>query len=312
MLSTAIHNAMRRGARRLQRAMQPTGMILLYHRVATLPRDPQMLAVQPKHFEKQMIWLRANRQPMHLHDLAARARDGRLPRHAVAVTFDDGYADNLHEALPILERHDMPATVFIATAHLASPREMWWDRLDAALLRDQDAGWHVLGDEDNARQRGYRTACEALRPLPVTERDARVEDIAGHFPPRPTHRLLGADEIAQLAQHPLITVAAHTHDHPQLSALPLEQQREQIQRSRRILEEITDDAVTAFSYPYGSRSAYTAGTVALVADLGFDLACSNFPGVVTRTTNRHQLPRVLVRDGSADVFASAMKGWVHA
>src|SRR5690606_36408110 len=130
--------AMRRGTRTLTRwwgrRFRPQALILLYHRVTTLENDPWSLAVTPEHFAEHMEVLRRYTYPLPLRDLVQRVRTGRFPEGSVAITFDDGYRDNLYAAKPLLERHEIPATVFIATGYTGREREFWWDELEALLL----------------------------------------------------------------------------------------------------------------------------------------------------------------------------------
>src|SRR5438552_16503265 len=110
-------------------------LILLYHRVTTLQTDPQLLAVTPENFEAQVELLQRFARPMPLADLVRAARAGEDLRGAVALTFDDGYADNLLQAKPILRRHNVPATVFVATAGVDNTAEFFWDELDRIFLQ---------------------------------------------------------------------------------------------------------------------------------------------------------------------------------
>jgi peptidoglycan/xylan/chitin deacetylase (PgdA/CDA1 family) len=109
-------------------------LILLYHRVADLKLDPQLLAVTPEHFAEHLEILRRYSRPMSLQGLLVALRNGCLPRQAVVVTFDDGYADNLHCAKPLLERYDVPATAFVTAGYVGSQREFWWDELERLIL----------------------------------------------------------------------------------------------------------------------------------------------------------------------------------
>src|SRR5439155_24314364 len=83
---------------------------------------------------EQMAALRAHAAPVALETLLGALRGREVRARSVAVTFDDGYADNYTTAVPLLERHDVPATVFLTTGFVGQPREMWWDRLDRILL----------------------------------------------------------------------------------------------------------------------------------------------------------------------------------
>jgi peptidoglycan/xylan/chitin deacetylase (PgdA/CDA1 family) len=112
----------------------PHGIILLYHRVAELPLDPQLLSVTPQHFAEHLDVMRKCGRASHISGLS-RALESRNGKPCViAVTFDDGYADNLYGAKPLLEHYDVPATVFVTAGYLGSQREFWYDELERILL----------------------------------------------------------------------------------------------------------------------------------------------------------------------------------
>ena len=110
-------------------------VILLYHRVAELDSDPQLLGVTPRHFAEHLEVLQRYGHPIYLRALAKSLQDGYVPHRTVVVTFDDGYADDLYNAKPLLERHDIPATVFLTSGCIGSNREFWWDEVDRLLLQ---------------------------------------------------------------------------------------------------------------------------------------------------------------------------------
>ena len=105
------------------RTPRPQGVILLYHRVASGLADPWRLCVSPEHFAEQLDVVASSWQPLALHDLAREegTRSGSLP---VAITFDDGYADNLQVAAPLLAERGLPASFFIVSGTIGSGREL--------------------------------------------------------------------------------------------------------------------------------------------------------------------------------------------
>ena len=120
---------------KIQLKLQTHALILVYHRVANLLSDPQRLSVTPAHFQAHIEYLAENYHPVSLIDLIKNIRSGkRLPSRMVCITFDDGYADNLWNAKPILEKFHIPATVFVTTGYIDSEREFWWDDLERILL----------------------------------------------------------------------------------------------------------------------------------------------------------------------------------
>ena len=128
-MKTRMTNPFRHVARWFRPPVAARAVILLYHRVADLPSDPQLMAVTPRHFAEHLEVIRQSCRPLRLHDLGEA-----LPDRSVVVTFDDGYADNLHHAKPLLAAHDVPATVFVTSGYVGSDREFWWDDLERILL----------------------------------------------------------------------------------------------------------------------------------------------------------------------------------
>jgi len=344
------------GIGRLQRRFRGTArlftrraVILLYHRVALSSPDPQLLCVTPAHFGEHLEVLRKYRHPIALRSLLPALQNGQRPSRAVVVTFDDGYADNLHHAKPLLARYDVPATVFVTSGYVGSEKEFWYDDLERLLLQpgilpetlrlnlngrlhqwqlssavhyDKDsyrsyAGWNISQkDNPTPRQELYRSLFQTLLPLADEQRRKLVDDLliaAGvETAGRPTHRVLSPEEMIQLTDGALVEVGSHTVSHTVLSTLPTAAQAEEISQSKARLEEILGHRVTSFAYPHGGRSHYTEETVTAVRQAGFQCACAAFPGIIGRATDRWQLPRFLVRDWDGQEFAHRLSQWFRS
>jgi peptidoglycan/xylan/chitin deacetylase (PgdA/CDA1 family) len=277
---------------------------------------------------------------MKLQQLSQGLLDGNLLDRSVVITFDDGYVDNLHNAKPTLERYDIPATVFLTTGYIGHGREFWWDELDRLLLQPgtlpkrlsliigdsthrwklgkassykEDAAhprWRAWRYVFSARHRFYHSLWKLLHPLTEGERRKVLDELlvwAGAEPAaRPTRRPLSLEEVVALAKGELVEVGAHTVTHPALSTLPAVSQRYEILESKAQLEDILDRRVVSFAYPYGSLSAET---VDIVRAAGFSCACSSRADAVRLSTERFQLPRVVVRDWSGEEFARRLSRW---
>lgn len=105
----------------------PTGFIVLYHRVANAVNDPHLLCVSPENFKVQVAFFKENFKVMPIVQLVQEIRYGKLKRNSLAITFDDGYADNLHNAIPILKEYNIPATIFI-TMDSVGQELFYWDK----------------------------------------------------------------------------------------------------------------------------------------------------------------------------------------
>jgi peptidoglycan/xylan/chitin deacetylase (PgdA/CDA1 family) len=331
--------------RRLRNWLAPGGLILLYHRVAELPTDPFKLCVTPEHFAEHLVVLSGEYQPISLQRMRQTLESGQSPNRAIAVTFDDGYADNLWNAKPLLEAHDVPATVFVATGQLENPREFWWDELDRLLLqpgrlpsyldltiehkphhwdlgaaadysmaahqRDRHWNWYVQEQADpGPRQSLYRALYQLLYPLATDQRQAILDQLvtwAGlTVDGRPNYAALSATEVNRLSNGGLVEVGAHTINHPFLSTLPAEVQWQEIQQSKTALETLIDQPVHGFAYPHGN---YSPETMELVEKAGFTYACATIEGRVGCKNHGFQMPRVVVEDCDGETFARFLANW---
>lgn len=322
--------------------LSPRALVLLYHRVAAPGSDPQLLAVSPANFAAQLQVIRELYRPLSLRALHTALQQGRVPHRGVAVTFDDGYADNLLAAKPVLEHYHVPGTVFVTSGALDRTLPFWWDELAALLLGRQDLPssvavrlggrltdwrltpaerqpegaigaslWSVQSVSDpTPAHTVYRELCALVQPLDLGAREAVLAQLRQQLGEvRGNSRALTTMELRSLAQGGWVEIGAHTVNHVRLSALSVERQAAEIATSKRTLDELTAVPVTTFSYPFGGRTDYTGETVELVKRSGFACACSNFEGVVARGTDPLQLPRFIVRDWDGLTFAAQLHDW---
>jgi len=340
----------RAASRWLRNKMVNTAPILLYHRVADVPSDPQLLCISPKHFAEHLEVLQREAQPISLQQMVTALRSGRLPHRAVVITFDDGYADNFIHAKPLLTQDDVPATVFVITGYIGQKREFWWDELERLLLQPntlpqrlslkvsgkvqewalgesatysqaaywQHCGWNVLEKDDpTPRHAVYRSLHRALFNLSEPEKSLQaLQTQAGvGATARTTHRPLTTEEVIELAADGLVEVGAHTVTHPVLSTFPIAVQQDEIQRSKKHLEDILNQVPLSFSYPYGTQTDYTSKTISIVREAGFRCACTNVQDVIWQSqiwgdSDCYQLPRILVRDWDGDEFAKRLQSFL--
>jgi peptidoglycan/xylan/chitin deacetylase (PgdA/CDA1 family) len=320
--------------------------VLLYHRITDPDTDPQRLAVTPSHFADHLAVLAERGRPMPLDDLVELAQRGAAPPGAVAVTFDDGYADNLHGAAPLLSKARVPATIFIATGPLSHHQEFWWDRLEQLLLepgtlpaqldlaigqqtvrwplgpsatytaedRVRHAAWTV-DDRDcpTARHRVYVDLCQRLRVLPGESRDHTLDALAslGGAQPRvrDSHRPLSATEVTALADGRQVTIGSHTDSHPSLAHLPPDLQWREITAARQALQALTGQAVATFAYPFGGSADVSAATATLARRAGISIACTTEADSIRPGVDPLRIPRIVVRDWSRAEFLRHWSTW---
>lgn len=278
-----------RGLRRARSRWVRGGAILGYHRVSTESHDPLRLAVSPENFAAHLEVMQHLGTPVALHELVRAIGDGDSLRGAVAVTFDDGYADNLRAAKPALSRLGIPATVYVVSGWLG--QRFWWDEL-VARVSDRKRALRI-------HRRLLRVPHEAGRRL---DEEAPAAKEPGAAP-----RVLTADELQELAEDGLVSIGAHSVTHPRLTALETAEQRHEIRRSKEELEGVLGRPVETFAYPWG---AATDETRRLVHEAGFAWACSARVDIVSRSSNPYDLPRLWAPDVEGDRFAGWLSGWL--
>jgi peptidoglycan/xylan/chitin deacetylase (PgdA/CDA1 family) len=309
-------------------------IILGYHRIADEPIDPWRLAVSPAHFEEQLTVLRRTRRPMPLGKFVRELRAGTLPENAIALTFDDGYVDNLVAGRPRLAAADVPATAFIVTGYLGRSAEFWWDELARLILGEKCVkaieftvrgtvitldlrgvspdhaakSWRALIDPARTRrQQAYVQIWREFRLLNDRKREAAMIMLRSGFAVTSTSghdgRAMTQAEVRQLAQDRLIEIGAHTVTHPMLTALDSDIRGREITESKAGCEAVVGAEITTFAYPYGE---FDTAVRAAVGAAGFEIACSSIHGPAIRKSDPLALPRVQVLDWDGDAFERAL------
>lgn len=292
-------------------------IILIYHRVAFLENDPQLLAVKPDNFYKQVEWLKNKYNIITLEELGNHLKNGSIPKKSVVITFDDGYADNCLEALPVLEALSAHATFFITTDSIGSEREFWWDDLERIFMNDvilpvslslDISGKTYKFDTSNpaSKLKTYKKLHPILKFQKSVDRDDLIRKILDwgglSYKGRKAYRPMNIKEISRLSRSEYATIGAHTQSHPPLSILSKDEQKNEIIQSRMQLEDWTNTQIKHFSYPFGSIIDYNKNSVAICKEEGFSTACSNFYSQVHSWSNRYELPRCLIRDWDFEFF----------
>jgi peptidoglycan/xylan/chitin deacetylase (PgdA/CDA1 family) len=299
----------------------------MYHRVARPALDPWALAVAPETFESQLRALRSGFDVVPLAELRPSLRAGRGSRPVVAITFDDGYLDNLTVARPLLEQYAVPATVFAVTGFVGRREGFWWDRLANAVLGDgrlptrleiggpppsltfADSELADGGDAGRrARRRLHGRLWSWLADQPDSDKLRAIEALerwSGRgSADDPGGRPMTADELRRLTASGLMDVGAHTVTHPRLSRLSRQAQEAEIQRSLADCRAIIGREPAAFSYPNGD---YGPESVDIVREAGFALACDSRADLMWAGGDLHRIPRISVREESGAALVRRLR-----
>lgn len=306
-------------------------IILGYHRVAKVGVDEYDVCVSPDHFSEHMAFIRSHAHPISLLELVQHLRNGSLPARSVAVTFDDGYADNLYNAKPILEKYQIPATIFVCTGNPG--REFWWDELVRLVMESHSDPYELKiplarnqfqwdqpvtnqelkrSDRTSIRVIFHNALYQFLLSLETLERDQAMTIIrnwSGVSENNPTdRRSMDHDELKKIIEGDLIHLGAHTRTHPMLTNLPLVAQKEEITAGKEDLENCIGRQVQGFAYPNGR---ITTGSRRMVQEAGYEYACVSLHNVVRPGNDPYQLTRFWQKNVNGDKFLQGLNLWMN-
>ena len=324
-------------------------IILAYHRVAELARDPQLISVTPEHFSEQIAVLAKEHETLTCADLFGLMKAGeRFPQRGVVVTIDDGYADNVTHALPVLREYGVPATAFLSSAFVGADREFWWDELERVVLAPNDLPETLVLDADGSsftwalsterswdESESLRWSDWNLTQPPPTERHQLFLALHGFIQPltgagrevalaqlreaagmrasvRLFNRTLVADEVRQLDASGVFEIGAHTATHQALSARTEDEQREEIVADKSALEALVGHEVTSFCYPHGGRDKFNDVSIRLAREAQFAGACTTEYGIVVPWADRFTVPRCHTENISGQAFRALLNRWFDA
>ena len=306
---------------RLQQLLSPAGrlLVVMYHRVIDDPAlDPFALGmcVQRAHFVDHLDWLRANCHVLPLAEAVLAQREGRvLPPCSVALTFDDGYLDNLEIAAPLLAERGLPATFFVCTGGMDAGVPLWWDRAIGALAATPSTtiDGALLGLEQPVdiggvqRASGARRALDALWALPPERLPHALDALDAALlpdgsPPVPLPARMTTAQVRQLRGLGF-EIGAHTVRHVDLRSLDCAAIDTELRAGRAALEALLGERVGGFAYPSGFHSEQLQ---ARVAELGFDYAVSTDRGINGSPWPVHALHRVGAPDTPMSDFKRAL------
>ena len=297
----------------LQPIFGGVGAILALHHVRPARDDAfqpnRLLEVTPEFLTRVVHRLNdAGVDIISLDEMYRRMAERDFGRRFVCFTFDDGYRDTKEYAYPILRRFGIPFTVYVPTGFIDRGRELWWLALERVIAATDIVSCVMDGAEQRfacATAEGKRDTFERiywwLRGL-ETDEQLRVfmRELAGRHGVDMTafcdELCMSWDELAALAADPLVTIGAHTINHPILAKLPDGAVHAELQKGRRILEEKLGRPVAHLSYPFGDRTSAGPREFAIASELGFKTAVTARPGTVYAVHGGHMtaLPRLSV------------------
>lgn len=298
-------------------------VILCYHGVTTQRSQsaatfaPQLdLQVLVEELERQLAWLKARRRVWPLDELI----DAALSRHAdargaVAITFDDGYANNLTVAWPLLKRYSMPATIFLATGHIDGGGSPWWEAVPNLLALCNTQVRFAGNSFDLATSKGKHELYAVLGKRLTFASLEEVREIVAEL-----HGLLGCKEVpsnnhmltwrqVEAMDDPDLRFGMHGHSHVGLSRLSDATLEDDIHRCADALQAHVRHPSSCFAYPYGQPDDYDSRSTDVLKRYGCRSAVTTSPGSFERAS-RFKVPRVSVRRSDPiHRFQAKLCGW---
>jgi len=301
----------------------------MYHSIGNVPAETDIfdLHVGPERFREQIEFLASHYEILPLSKLYHHARSGRPTPNSLALTFDDGYANNLSVAAPILREFQAPATLFLCTGFLGRDA-YWWDHLAQIVLtathyprKLAHIEFGFLGAErllsENPALHGRRVQEReagalkelvlelwgGLRHLSLDRIYGLLRELDSLFVPDVDLsgvRPLRIEEVRLAAD--VFTIGAHTVTHPFLTAVDDQRLNAEISESRSMCKTLSGQVVDCFSYPFGNVNPRVAAEVAL----HMSLACTVQEGVVGSDTDPLKIPRIQIPAWTPDQLNSKL------
>jgi peptidoglycan/xylan/chitin deacetylase (PgdA/CDA1 family) len=322
-------------------------LILTYHGIVRNGRNlyTNRNCVEMAMFDRQMAYMARHYKMVSVSELVGRLNEGKqLPGYTAAITFDDGFRNNLTVALPILQKYHLPATIFLATSFVGSDElGLWTERVDWLIHRtpvqnirltlegvEKSLPLRTSADREIASDqvRAFlKTLAPAQRKSALEDLDEQLEEKTGRpqsggdngSEPFEVHEQSTAEkeeryaflswQQVQMMAHGSITIGSHTHSHAILAPLSENDLNFELTESRRLIEQNLGAPCTLFSYPNGAERDFGRREEELLGSLGYVAAVSQIDGFNDASTNIMALRRINIpRDESLSYFKAKVSG----
>lgn len=268
-------------------------IILLYHRIVDNSSRYLNKGASVHHhikdFRREIRYFKRNFQMLSMDEVVDQIKLGKgFKRPSIAITFDDGYLDNYTLAYPVLKKHGVPATLYVTTGLIGTPDGIWTEQVGIAFLETKKDHLDfpvLLGDKTipimtkDEKKQANSEVSEALKLRPDDERRKLIRELFeklevgetfGRFEER---TMLNWDEVQEMSKDGM-TIGSHSHTHPILSQMPIENAKEEIFNSKRVVEKKVHISVKHFSFPNGREEDFSEELRDFCRKIGFESVAS--------------------------------------
>ena len=280
------------------------GAILVYHRVVKdeeIEEDLELgLTVSCSNFEKHIKEIKSKYKICSMDEFVRNLKK-KTNEFMIAITFDDGYKDNLYQALPILTKHEAPASIYVTTRFLNQEVDIWWYELGEVIqnrteinFQYKEKKFNFLLDNKKRKFLAYQNLMKLFKSLKIDAQNELMEKITNTKKRKNySHICLNSEEILMLEKNPLITISSHGHNHQNLKILSDDEVKYEITKSLEVLENLINRKVKHFAYPFGGKDQVSTREYNVIEDMNFDSAVigSVYP---IKDCNFFSLPRIYV------------------
>lgn len=264
--------------------------ILAYHRICDTDEinDPELVSASRNEFQWQVSYIKRYYHPMTFEAVVECFEQNRkLPRNAIVITFDDGFADNYHNAFEILRNNEVPATFFISTDYLDSGEEFWFNRVSRIIMSNPGRDFYLDGKrlrvDTNSIDRRYLVGQVLLKCKQVSDSrrreivDQLATDLGDNGACDSLSRPMSWSEVREMSAQGM-EFGSHSRSHPVLARVNRNELKNEIEESKRIIENQIRKPVLVFSYPDGGEDAVNEAVLDAVRNAGYQLATSYISG----------------------------------
>ena len=280
-------------------------VFLNYHRVLSdlefqnTNRPNNDLVVSKKIFENQINYLKENFEVISINEIHQKKNKKRK----VVITFDDGYFDNLKNALPILEKYSCPATIYIATSFLDNKVIPWWLLIWKIISSQKQLNFNnkiINITEKKHKKNFYEMLCRKLISLNKNQQDIIINDLFdAHISEEDNIKeFLSSEDLTNLGNNNLIEIGCHTHTHQNLKVLNKEEIHNEIINSKSILEKIVKKKINHLSIPYGSKNCFDEKIIEQLSGYDFKTIVTTEHDIF-RKNKCNRIPRIGI--GNQDI-----------